>query len=63
MWKRPYVPKDWIKTDFKRLVKTAIIFAIFIPGKAVNLKMILRGVIDGIRGRTGKIPFGLVNQS
>ena len=56
LWKRPYVPRDWIKTDFKRLYKTAIIFAIFVPGRINNLKMMMRGVLDGIRGKSGKIP-------
>lgn len=56
LWKRPYVPSDWKKTDFKRLYITAIIFAIFVPGRIDNLKMMIRGIIDGVRGKSGKIP-------
>ena len=56
LWKRAYVPREWIKSDFKRLYKTAIVFAIFVPGRINNLKMMIRGTIDGIRGKSGKIP-------
>ena len=56
LWRRPYVPAGWKKNDFKRLYKTAIIFAIFVPGRINNLKMMIRGIIDGIRGKSGKIP-------
>lgn len=56
LWKRPYVPREWVKTDFKRLYKTAIVFAIFVPDRINNLRMMMRGIIDGIRGKSGKIP-------
>ena len=54
--RRPYVPKAWIRFELKRLIKIALISCVFVSPRITNARMILKGIRDGLMGKSGKIP-------
>ncbi len=52
----PHVPSTWWMPNFKRLAAQFAFFSLAIPPRARNFRMMLRGVLDGLLGRSG--PYG-----
>ncbi|WP_295955487.1 hypothetical protein [Rhodoferax sp.] len=50
---RPYTPWRWKLHFLARLVQFAGYFLPFTPQRFLRLRMMVRGVVDGLRGRTG----------
>ncbi len=59
LWRRPYPSKRWKRTDVLRLVKMFLIFALFVGERSNNIRMMMRGIRDGIRGRSGRLDVSL----
>jgi rhamnosyltransferase len=53
LYKRGYTPTKWILQDFLRLLFRVALFTTIIPPRSTNLYMMLKGLWDGICGRTG----------
>lgn len=53
--KRPYMPLKWKLADFGRCARALFFFGLFSSSRRACLKMMLRGVIDGMAGTTGKM--------
>lgn len=56
LWRKAYVSRDWIRFDLKRLFKIVIINSLLFPPRIQNMRMMFRGIRDGLLGRSGKIP-------
>lgn len=54
LYRKHYAPWRWIAFDLKRLVFIVVFFSLFIRPRAKNVAMIMRGLRDGLQGRTGK---------
>lgn len=50
---RPYCPPAWRFQDLFRLAFKLFYFSLFVPPRRRNLAMMLAGIRDGLRGRTG----------
>lgn len=59
LWRRDYPSKRWKRTDVLRLTKMFLIFALFAGKRLENARMMIRGVRDGLRGKTGPIGISL----
>jgi rhamnosyltransferase len=53
--RRGYVKLAWKKFHFSRLLKQFIFFLLFVPNRRNRIKMIFKGIFDGIIGKTGAI--------
>lgn len=53
LYRRPYARTRWITGDLLRLLCMVIFYPLVTPPRLEHLKMILLGVRDGIRGKTG----------
>lgn len=56
--RRSYMPLSWKVADLARCVRAAIFFGLFSTTRLACLRMMIRGVIDGIAGVTGKMRQG-----
>jgi rhamnosyltransferase len=56
LYRRDYVPMSWIVPDFARLARLVLFFGVIHRRRADNLRMMVRGAIDGLRGLTGQRP-------
>lgn len=56
LYRRDYVPMSWIVPDLARLARLVLFFGVIHRSRAQNLRMMVRGVIDGLRGVTGPQP-------
>jgi rhamnosyltransferase len=56
LMRMPHVPWRWWLPNSKRLIFMLVLFAVFIPPRAGNLAMMLRGFRDGLRNRSGPYP-------
>jgi rhamnosyltransferase len=56
LYRRPYVPWAWRRVDMVRLAQTFTFMALFHPQRLQAMRMMLRGVQDGLKGGTGKLP-------
>lgn len=54
--RRRYIPSSWKFHELARLALKFWIFALLSPSRASDVPMMLRGIVDGLRGRTGKLP-------
>lgn len=54
LYKRPYASKKWIVNDAIRLCLILITFSIFIPPRGNFLRMMIKGLYDGFKGRSGR---------
>jgi rhamnosyltransferase len=52
----PHIPWRWWVPNSKRLIFMLVLFSVFIPPRARNLAMMLRGVRDGLRNHGGPYP-------
>ena len=53
--RRPYMPKEWRHADLSRLFQIAFFFGLLAPNRLENLRMMWRGLRDGLKGVTGKL--------
>lgn len=56
LYRRGYVSRSWKLNDAIRLFLLSIIFATIIPPRLQYCRMMTRGVLDGLRGRSGRYP-------
>jgi hypothetical protein len=56
LMRMPHVPWRWWLPNSKRLIFMLVLFAVFIPPRAANLAMMLRGFRDGLCNRSGPYP-------
>lgn len=56
LYQKNYTSWQWLGGDLTRLIQRFIFFSVFTPHRWQNLKMMIRGIIDGLRKRTGKLP-------
>jgi rhamnosyltransferase len=54
LYKRPYASKKWIINDAIRLGLMLVTFSIFIPPRANFFRMMIKGLYDGFKGRSGR---------
>jgi rhamnosyltransferase len=55
LYGRGYVPLFWKVSDFGRLLGLFLIHGIFDAARAKNVRMMFKGIIHGLRGRTGAL--------
>lgn len=55
LYRRGNISRLWKWNDFQRLGMIFIMFTLFKGPRLTNLKMMLRGIADGLRGRSGPI--------
>ena len=53
LYRRRHTPATWIAQDVPRLVAKFIRMGVFIGPRLRNAKAMLRGILDGVRGRSG----------
>ncbi|PZS28202.1 MAG: glycosyltransferase family 2 protein [Pseudonocardiales bacterium] len=53
LYRRRHTPRVWIAQDVPRVVAKFFIFSILVGPRRDNVRFMLRGLADGIRGRTG----------
>lgn len=56
LYQKSYTSWQWLGGDLTRLLQRFVFFSVFTPPRWQNLKMMLRGIFDGLRKRTGKLP-------
>ena len=54
LYKRRYMPFKWMLADWVRLGQILFFFGLFTGDRFANLKMIGKGIVDGIKGKTGR---------
>lgn len=54
LYRRPYSPWGWVVQDFFRMLFKFAVFSLILPPRLQNLRMMLKGLVDGVRGKTGK---------
>ena len=58
LYRRYYVPMNWRIQDVVRMVVKIGFLTCFVPDKAGHLRMVFKGLWDGVLSRTGKIEVG-----
>jgi len=53
LYQRSYAPSTWILQDVPRLAFKSVLFATSVKPRSRNLSMIVKGLWDGVRGKTG----------
>jgi rhamnosyltransferase len=56
LYTRPHTPRVWIAQDLPRVVAKFFIFGVLVGPRGDNVRFMLRGLVDGIRGRSGACP-------
>lgn len=51
-----HTPRVWIAQDLPRVLAKFLIFALLVTPRARNVRYMLRGLVDGVRRRTGPCP-------
>jgi rhamnosyltransferase len=59
LYRRPHTPRVWIAQDLPRVLAKFLIFSLLVPPRGDNLRFMLRGLADGVRGRAGAGPLKL----
>ena len=55
LYKKRYSPKSWILQDIARAIFKFVVYSVFVKNRLQNIRMMLLGVSDGMRGRVGEI--------
>ncbi len=55
LWQRPYMPVAWKRADKLRTLCFIFFFTIFSPNRLANLRMMLKGLKDGLHKQMGKL--------
>lgn len=53
MYRMAHSPLKWISGDAVRLIRLALVYALFVPNRSASIAHLGRGFIDGIRGVLG----------
>lgn len=56
LYRMPHTPRVWIAQDLPRVLVKLFLFGAMIGPRARNLRCMLRGLWDGLRGRRGTCP-------
>lgn len=56
LYRMPHVPRVWVAQDLPRVLVKLFLFGTLIGPRARNLRCMLRGLRDGLRGRRGTCP-------
>ena len=56
LYRRPYSPWGWVVQDFARMLVKVVLFGVVFAPRWQNLRMMARGLVDGLRGRSGPFP-------
>lgn len=56
MLRQPYVPQAFRRLEQRNIVLRLVLFSLFVPPRWRNLRYMLRGLADGLRGRFGPLP-------
>jgi rhamnosyltransferase len=56
LYTRPHTPRVWVAQDLPRVVAKFFIFGVLVGPRRDNVRFMLRGLVDGIRGRSGACP-------
>jgi len=54
LWKQKHASAKWISGDIVRIIVLTVSVLLFGPERPAYLKMIIRGCVDGIQGKSGK---------
>ncbi len=54
LYRRQYMPFKWKLADWVRLGQIFIFFGLFAGDRLANLKMIGKGIVDGVKGKSGR---------
>ncbi|MBI2311642.1 MAG: glycosyltransferase family 2 protein [Betaproteobacteria bacterium] len=55
LYKRRYAPLQWVVNDLLRLIGMFVFYSLAAPPRLRQARMMLRGLVDGIQGRTGRL--------
>jgi rhamnosyltransferase len=58
LYRLPYTPRVWIAQDLPRVLAKFFIFSVLVGPRGRNVRYMVRGLLDGVRGRTGDCPIG-----
>jgi rhamnosyltransferase len=61
LYRMPHTPRVWIAQDLPRVLAKLFLFGVLIGPRPRNLRCMLRGLWDGLRGRDGACPAGLLS--
>ncbi len=56
LYRRAYTGWHWKWLDIIRLLQMMVFMGVFIPGRRQRWRFILRGIVDGLRGISGRLP-------
>jgi len=56
LYRRPHTPRVWIAQDVIRIPMKFVIFSVLAEPRWTNIRYMSRGIVDGLRGRTGDCP-------
>jgi rhamnosyltransferase len=62
LYRLPHTPGAWIAQDLPRVLAKLLLFGVLIGPRWRNLRCMLRGLRDGLRGRTGAFLSGYANE-
>jgi len=54
LYRRSYMPWNWKLADMTRCLKIAVFFGLFASNRSACLKMMMLGLVDGLKGISGK---------
>lgn len=54
LYRRPYSPRAWVVQDFFRMLFKFALFSLLFSPRRKNVGMMLKGIRDGLKGRSGK---------
>ena len=60
LYRMPHTPPVWIAQDLPRVLAKLLLFGVLIGPRPRNLRCMLRGLWDGLRGRRGACPAELL---
>ena len=56
LYRLPHTPRVWIAQDVPRIVAKFVICSVLVGPRLRNVRYMLRGLLDGVRGRSGPCP-------
>jgi len=59
LYRMPHTPGVWIAQDLPRVLAKLVLFGVLVGPRLRNLRFMLRGLRDGLRGREGACPADL----
>jgi rhamnosyltransferase len=59
LYRMPHTPRVWIAQDLPRVLAKFLIGALLVAPRGRNVRCMVRGLLDGVRGRRGPAPAGL----